>query len=91
MDDRHKTLRELASAFETRHEKVLVQLKELDGVTASANSETYAEIDLGFRNYGDKTPRRHSCQGNLFGHAMLSRTASDGPVYDSGRSSLVVH
>ena len=91
MVDRHKTLRELASAFETRHEKVLVQLKELDGVTASANSETYAEIDLRFRNYGDKTPRRHSCQGNLFGHAMLSRTTSDGPVYHSGRSSLMVH
>ena len=85
MDDRHKTLGELVSAFETRYEKVVVQLNELDGLTAGANSGAFAEIDQGFRNQGEKT--RHSCHGNLIGHAILSRRASVGPVYDSARRS----
>lgn len=61
MDDRYKILRELVLVFEIRYEKVLVQFKEVDGVIVSVNLEIYVEIDLGFRNYGDKIFRCYLC------------------------------
>ena len=77
-------MREIISAFETKHDQILVQLSDLrigsEEIALIAGAASAADFEPGLEYQGDKSLTRSLSQGNLISHAKLQRRSSVGPL-----------